>query len=388
MTRAITITSGKGGVGKTNISLNIALQLSILGHKTCLFDADLGLANINILLGIQPTYDIHDLIHNKKSLADVLITAQEIDILPGSSGVEELANLESEKLAELIKLLTPLANYDYLIFDTSAGIAKNVIAFCLSCPETLVVITPEPTSLTDAYALLKVLAANKYNGSIKVIVNQCHDIKTAKKVYKRLKDAVDRYIGVSIEPLGIVYNDTKVMEAVGRQIPFLKLFPDTIASKCIKKITERLLKNQPEKFDQEIISFWKKCFNFMSTPLALSGPQKPTQAIVQVTDAKKTTAPEPPEKTSHENIVQKHQDSVDSSLEQPLTLFAKSISDGIESISSELKEIRKELLNGHKKDDHGASETGHGHEHRQTVIEPIALDIERYLKDKGYTVEK
>ena len=388
MTRAITITSGKGGVGKTNISLNIALHLSSLGHKTCLFDADLGLANINILLGIQPTYDIHDLIHNKKSLADVLITAQEIDILPGSSGVEELANLESEKLAELIELLTPLDSYDYLIFDTSAGIAKNVIAFCLSCPETLVVITPEPTSLTDAYALLKVLAANNYNGSIKIVVNQCPDIKTAKKVYKRLKDAVVRYIGVSIEPLGVVYNDTKVMEAVGRQIPFLKLFPDTIASKCIKKITERLLENKPEKFDQEIISFWKKCLNFMSTPLALSDPQKPNPATVQVTDAKKTAAPGPPEKNSHENTVQNHQDSVDLSLEQSLTLLVKSISDGTESISSELKEIRKELLNGHKKNDHGVSETGHGHEHRQTGIKPIALDIDRYLKDKGYTVEK
>ena len=184
MTRAITVTSGKGGVGKTNISLNIALRLSSLGHKTCLFDADLGLANINILLGIRPTYDIQDLIDNRQTLQNVLFSSHDIDILPGSSGVEELANLAPDKISALLQSLTPLSKYDFLIFDTSAGIAKNVIAFCLSCPEVVVVITPEPTSLTDAYALLKVLSANKYKGSIKVVVNQCPDIKAAKSGYK------------------------------------------------------------------------------------------------------------------------------------------------------------------------------------------------------------
>jgi flagellar biosynthesis protein FlhG len=388
MTRAITITSGKGGVGKTNISLNIALQLASLGHKICLFDADLGLANINILLGIRPTYDINDLVQGKQRLADVLISAQGIDILPGSSGVEELANLQPDKLATLLKELTLLASYDYLFFDTSAGIAKNVIAFCLSCPETLVVITPEPTSLTDAYALLKVLAANDYKGSIKVVINQCPDMQTAKKVYKRFKDAVDQFIGLPMEALGVVYKDSKVTEAVGRQIPFLKLFPESIASKCIRKITERLLANQPEKFDQKITNFWEKCLNFMSIPLELSGPKTPTPEIVPIAEAGMDTIHGPTSKLTSENPVQKELIPIDTGIEQSLAVLARSIAGGIESIAKELKEIRQELLNNRRNISPGAADTGQGKLPEQPETKPIALDIDRYLKDKGHSLAK
>lgn len=384
MTRAIAITSGKGGVGKTNISLNVALQLSTLGHKVCLFDADLGLANINILLGIRPAHDILDLVHNKKTLSDVLVSTHGIDILPGSSGVEELANMDPAILAELLTSLSHLASYDYLLFDTSAGIAKNVIAFCLSCPETLVVITPEPTSLTDAYALLKVLAANNYKGSIKVVINQCSDIKTAKAVYKRFKDAVTQYISISIEVLGVVYKDTKVTDAVSRQVPFLKLFPDTIASKCIKKITERLLENRPEKFDQEIVSFWKRCLNFMTNPLELTGTKTPPAAI-QVTENVEISQPKTETKTAPETNVKGPQDSAGFNPDQPLALLAKSIAEGIEAISNELKEIRKELQAGHKRNGNASQQTTDSNKKMQTNTKPIVLDLEGYIKEVGST---
>jgi len=382
MTRAITITSGKGGVGKTNISLNIALHLNRLGHKICLFDADLGLANINILLGIQPTYDICDLLSGEQTLADVLINAQGIDILPGSSGVEELANLEPNKLARLLKELTLLASYDYLLFDTSAGIAQNVIAFCLACPEILVVITPEPTSLTDAYALLKVLNANNYRGSIKIVINQCPDIQTAKKVYKRFKDAVSQFVGVPMEALGVIYKDQKVLEAVARQIPFLKLFPESVASKCIKKITERLLANQPEKFDQEIMNFWEKCLNFMTKPLELTAPKK-NRPDVQVPETDTTSrhgssGELPPKMPDQQSLY-----SAQPGIEQSLAMLAKSISEGIESITKELKEIRKELTNNHNAKESGATETSRKEITRPIEMKSIQLDLDHYVKEKN-----
>nr|MBF0222888.1 P-loop NTPase [Desulfobulbaceae bacterium] len=387
MTRALAITSGKGGVGKTNISLNIALQLSNLGHKVCLFDADLGLANINILLGIRPTHDILDLVHNKKSLTDVLVSTHGIDILPGSSGVEELANMDPAVLTDLLKSLSHLASYDYLLFDTSAGITKNVIAFCLSCPETLVVITPEPTSLTDAYALLKVLAANNYTGNIKVVINQCTDIKTAKAVYKRFKDAVTQYMSISIEVLGVVYKDTKLTEAVSRQVPFLKLFPDTIASKCIKKITERLLENKPEKFDQEIVSFWERCLNFMANPLELTGPKTQPPAI-QVKEKATTSQPATTTKTLPEATAKVEPDSAGSTPDQSLTLLAKSIAEGIESISNELKEIRKELQSSHSRNGHNVIQNTDNSQNGNSELKPIILDLDRYLREAGATPEK
>lgn len=398
MTRAITITSGKGGVGKTNISLNLALQLSTLGHKTCLFDADLGLANINILLGIRPSYDIHDLIHNKQPLATVLFSTQGIDILPGSSGVEELANLNHESLSTLIHSLAPLSDYDYLLFDTSAGIAKNVIAFCLSCPETIMVITPEPTSLTDAFSLLKVLAANSYKGDIKVVINQCEEIKSAKKVYKRFKDAVDQFIGLKIEPLGVVYKDPKLTEAVSRQVPFIKLFPDTIASKCLRKIAERLLENKPEQFEQETIGFWQKCLRLMANPLELTGSKHPPPEPIKILDSNNTPSPaaiEPElqsESAPKPSPVPLPPADVQSpsaplplslNLEPAIALLAQAISDGIGSLSSEVKGIRQELLNG-KKDyrmnhsDPPADQEGGA----PPKVEPIPLDLNAYLTRK------
>jgi len=143
MTRTITITGGKGGVGKTSISLNLALCLSKLKTKVCLFDADLGLANINILLGLYPEYDLEDVILDKKSIKDILIkTPQGIDIIPGSSGVEKLANLGSEEIEHIVKSFSELEEYDYFLFDTSAGITKNVISFCLASSEVLIVEWP------------------------------------------------------------------------------------------------------------------------------------------------------------------------------------------------------------------------------------------------------
>ncbi len=286
MTRIITITGGKGGVGKTSISLNLALCLSKLESKVCLFDADLGLANINILLGLYPEYDLEDVILNKKSVKDIIInTYQGIDIIPGSSGVEKLANLDSEELDHIVKAFSDLEEYDYFIFDTSSGITKNVLSFCLASSEVIIVITSEPTSLTDAYALLKVLCLNKFSGRVKVVVNQCKNTKVASQTYSKFKEVVNKYLAVDLVPLGVVVQDSRVPEAVKKQQPLVTLFPESNAAKCINIMASRLISNQSEKFEKlNLGSFWSRFMELSKSSLDLSNNAKNKKTEINKTD--------------------------------------------------------------------------------------------------------
>jgi len=290
MTRVIAVTGGKGGVGKTNISLNLALVLAKLDLKVCLFDADLGLANINILLGLYPEYDLEDVILNNKSLKEILIRDyQGVDIIPGSSGVEKLANLGHEDIDRVVDAFSKLDDYDYFILDTSAGISRSVISFCLAASDVALVITPEPTSLTDAYALLKVLCFNGFRGSPKVIVNQCKNTTVASTAYNKLKEVVQKYLTLDIVPLGIIVRDKKFPEAVQRQQPLVSLFPQSGAAKCLNVIASRLLANQSESFKQTgLATFWARFLEITKTPLKI-----PEKADVQ----QKEIGPAAPEET-------------------------------------------------------------------------------------------
>lgn len=273
MVRTVTITSGKGGVGKSNICLNLALQLGALGNKTCLFDADLGLANANILLGLYPSLTLEDVLIGNLNFSDIMITGRGgIDIVPGSSGVELLANLGSEQSSHLIESFALLNDYDYLLFDTSSGISENVMSFCLASDELIVVITPEPTSLVDAYALVKVLSLNGYKREVKILVNDCQSRQSAKNAYHRFKGAVSRYLTIDISPLGIIYHDPKLEEAVKNQKALIELFPDSIAAKCIKVIAKRLVENQKAEFEnRDVVLFWSRYFENLNGRLDLGG---------------------------------------------------------------------------------------------------------------------
>ena len=190
MSRIITVTSGKGGVGKTNISVNTALYLASQGYSTCLFDADMGLANVDILLGHYPEFTLEDVLMGNKSIKDIIIKMPSgLDIIPGGSGVKMLADHESGQMENIVESLSELEEYDFFIFDTSAGISKNVISFCLTSPEIVLVITPEPTSITDAYALLKILTLNKIDSTVMIAINQCMSMEVANKLYSKFKQA-------------------------------------------------------------------------------------------------------------------------------------------------------------------------------------------------------
>lgn len=264
MARIITITSGKGGVGKTSISLNLSLSLASEGFKVCLFDADLGLANVNILTGIYPRKGLEDVISGQFGINDIMIKDyQGIDIIPGSSGVEKIADLTRTQTGTLISAFLDLQEYDYFIFDTSAGISSQVLSFCMASHEIILVATCEPTSLTDAYAMLKVLSKHQYNCPVKVIINQVRSGKVAQKAYSQLKETVKRFLTIKLEPLGIVASDKNVRTAVVSQTPFYMLFPDTIATKCITSITAKLIDTVRFTGDMPLELFWDKCLSFL-----------------------------------------------------------------------------------------------------------------------------
>jgi len=290
MNRTITITSGKVGIGKTNICLNLALLLSKLGYRICVFDADMGLPNINTFLGLQPVYNLKDAILDGLNLKDLIIKDYEgIDIFPGSSGVEDMTNIEVDRM-RLIRSFSETAHhdfllhYDFLLVDTPAGISKTVVSFCLASSEIIVVIDPEHTSLTKAYTLLKTLSSNGYKGIVWVVVNQCTTSHIAKLVYKRFKSIVAKNLKIDVLPLGLIYQDSKMIQAVQQQKIFVSLYPKTNASKCLQKMAERLVaksSNHLQGFD--VVKFWRGCIELISSPLSI---KEHVSARVEISERK------------------------------------------------------------------------------------------------------
>jgi len=273
MTKILTITSGKGGVGKTNVCVNLSLQLAAQGYRTCIFDADLGLANINVLFGLYPDYTLEDIILKGKDLSEIIISDfQGIDIIPGSSGVDQIANSTSEDVERMITAFSMLDGYDYLLFDTSAGVSKDVVSFCLASTEIILVITPEPTSLTDAYALLKILCLNGMGRPVRVVINQCPSSQAAKKLYGSFRNVAVKNLDVDITPLGVVLADPNVANAVKKQKPFISLYPDTVASRCIKVMAKNLLEKKTDVLSGDNVeSFMRRFINTVKGRLNLQG---------------------------------------------------------------------------------------------------------------------
>lgn len=266
MTRIITVTSGKGGVGKTNICVNLALRLARRGYRTCLFDADLGLANINILLRLYPRHSLEHVILNQCGMEDIIIRDHEgIDIIPGSSGMERMANLESAQVERMVESFSSLTGYDFFLLDTSAGVSNHVISFCMAAPEVILVITPEPTSLTDAYSLLKVLSLNGFSGKVKLVVNQSKNATIAKHAYNKFQDVVKQHLSIQTSALGIVVQDPHVTEAVKAQQPLVSLFPDSSAARCIDNLALQLIEDQPDGTEAAGVDvFWRRCIDLLS----------------------------------------------------------------------------------------------------------------------------
>ena len=258
----LSVTSGKGGVGKTNISINLACCLAAAGKRVVLLDADLGLANVDVLLGLTPTRNLFHLFHEGAALQDILFeTPYGFSILPASSGVSEMLSLSTGQKLELLESVDDLDdNLDYLIVDTGAGIHDNVVYFNLAAQERIVVLTPEPTSLTDAYALIKVLKLRHGVERFKVLVNISPDAASAKDVFSRLAAASDHFLsGVSLDYMGYIPRDNAIRKAVVNQIPYCVAEPGCPGSKAMMQVAKLVQTWEvPENLDGNIKFFWKK----------------------------------------------------------------------------------------------------------------------------------
>jgi flagellar biosynthesis protein FlhG len=239
--RTVTIASGKGGVGKTNVVANLAIALRRMGKEVLILDADLGLSNVDILLHLAPRYNIQHVIRGEKRLKDVIVEGPHgVKVLPASSGVQELTHLDAFQRMRLLEEFEAYEeDIDVLLIDTSAGISENVAFFCVASREIVVITSPEPTALTDAYALIKVLFTRYQEKEFHVLVNSARNPQDAKDVYRKLATAADRFLSVSLDYLGYLPYDKSVHEAVRAQKPFLDMFPDGAASRALEDLASR-----------------------------------------------------------------------------------------------------------------------------------------------------
>ena len=250
LTRVISFTSGKGGVGKTNTVVNVATGLSELGRSVLILDADLGLANVDVMLGLRSEYTLHDVVEGRRRMDEIMLSGPSgITVIPAASGVESICNLDHEKRLTLMHAIEEVAlNYDYLLIDTRAGISSDVMHFNSAANEIVCVITSEPTSLTDAYALIKVLAKNYNEKSISILANNINSSarpleQEALAAFKRLQNSVDKFLSreqVDLKYLGYIPADILVSEAVRSQKAVSALYPSSSVGMAFRRLSEKI----------------------------------------------------------------------------------------------------------------------------------------------------
>ena len=241
--RVMSVSSGKGGVGKSNVVINLSVAFDRLGLRTLIMDADLGLANIDVLLGLTPKYNMSHVLSGQKRLDEVLVDGPgRVKIMPASSGVQELTRLTDEQKLLFLELLDELeTDIDVLLIDTGAGISDTVLYFNLAAHERIIVVTPEPTSLTDAYALIKVLYSKHGERNFRILVNSAANESMGKSIFAKLSKVADHFLdGLSLDYLGTIPHDTSVTKSVMQQRPVLEVFPETPASKAFMRIAETI----------------------------------------------------------------------------------------------------------------------------------------------------
>jgi flagellar biosynthesis protein FlhG len=246
-TRIITVTSGKGGVGKTNLSVNMALAFARLGKKVVVMDADLGLANVNVMLNMIPKYNLYHVIKKQKTIHEILVeTEYGISIVAGASGFSQIANMGEQERHDFISELDTLSFADIIIIDTSAGVSSNVLDFIAAADDAIIITTPEPTAITDAYGIIKIIAM-EYEGlniGLKLVVNRARGAAEAKSVADRMTNIAGQFLNLKVDYLGFIYDDPAVANAVRQQRPFVIIDPKCKASLCVQHLVERMDKTK------------------------------------------------------------------------------------------------------------------------------------------------
>ncbi len=257
-TKIISITSGKGGVGKTNIVCNLAYCFASMGKKVMIMDADLSLGNVSVVLGLAPKYNISNVLYGDKQLKDIIISDKNgILVLPASSGIPELSNLtETQKMTLMSRFGDFLSDIDILLIDTGAGISSNVIYFNLSAGEIMVIVTPEPTSITDAYALIKVMSTKHGQKNFSIILNMAKNEKEAKGIYKHLGIVADKFLKVSLSYGGFILYDENVSKSVIMQKTAMELYPESKSAACFKKLAYDIISQDDDGYSSGNLQFF------------------------------------------------------------------------------------------------------------------------------------
>lgn len=256
--KVIAVTSGKGGVGKTNISANLGLCLAAARKKVLLVDADFSLGNLDVLLNISSNYNISHLVNGSRKIEEVIHSSPyNVDILCGGSGLEDIADITEFQRQRLLSELNKLQDdNDFILIDTAAGISKSVVGFCLSSDSVLVVTTPEATSMTDAYAMIKVLANNDYRGKISLIVNMAENVSEGKKVYQQISRVASKFLNQNIYDAGVFLRDQKLLSAIRQRKPVVLAYPKAGITTNFVSLASRMFRSDSR--DMKDSGFFRK----------------------------------------------------------------------------------------------------------------------------------
>ena len=263
--RVIAVTSGKGGVGKTNLTVNLAIALGKKGKRVIIVDADLGTANVDVLLGTSSRNTLLSLAREDVQLEDVLIRGPYgVSYISGGSGMEHAGELTVMQRQMIFSKLAACDEWaDIILVDTGAGVGRNVLDFIMASDEVLLVITPEPTALTDGYAVLKSYRQLEATQPIRLVVNRVYDMVESTETASKLICTAERFLHMELKSLGFVFDDASMMKAVRRQVPLLAAYPDSLAAKCVEALANSLLSGRPQRVKLGWQGFLRKFFHNM-----------------------------------------------------------------------------------------------------------------------------
>lgn len=265
--RVITVSSGKGGVGKSSFSVNLAIYLAKLNKRVVVIDADFGLANIEVLLGVRPKYNFYHILKGEKNISEILVdTEYGIKLISGGSGLKELSNVNNTEVRYFIEQFDYLDKIaDIIIIDTGAGISSNVTNFIRASDENIIVTTPEPTSFTDAYTLIKIIKEqNETIEKINVVINKADDNYEADRIFKKLSHVCQKFLNLKIENIGYLPTDVSLIKAVKQQKPVLEIFPNSEFTEGIKCIGNRIINEESIKPNDGVKSFIQRLMGIFS----------------------------------------------------------------------------------------------------------------------------
>lgn len=266
-TRVITVTSGKGGVGKTNLSVNLAISYAQMGKRTVIFDADLGLSNVNVALGVipGPKYNLYHVLKGQKNILDVATDAPGgVKIISGAVGITELSNLSEEQRKKFVESLSKLSEIaEIIIIDTGAGLSQNVLSFILAADEVVLITTPEPTAIADAYGMMKAICKEDDEKNVKLVINRVSNIMEGRKIVDHFTNIVGQFLNMKVESLGYIFEDDIVGKSIRQRKPFALTYPNSKATNCVRHIRNKLenILEEPKGITNFFKSFFRPSLN-------------------------------------------------------------------------------------------------------------------------------